>query len=369
MSRGWLRSLPGRNRRERRYLRAEVEALRDRSEAGRGHRAVATRAIGWGHPVIDTTISAITPAGPAYRGLPAHRALARGFDATCAHLWRRPRFPAPRVCWSPAPGQVEAPPIARLSAFVAGLSLEAPPTGTVSDQAPAFLRRCALALVPRCRAPAAEAARTTAEVVAIALDQPEAAAALDVALVWCADHGLNASTFAARVAASTGAGLPAVVGAGLAALSGPKHGTASAGVQAFFDRIAQECDGDFGPALATREVVTELRARKQAPPGLGHPLYPGGDPRGQDLVRRARSREADGFIAAVADTLATLGCPAPDLDFGLVAHTRALRLPDRAPPMLFALGRMAGWMAHMIEERERGQLIRPRSRYVGPPIR
>ena len=359
VSRGWLQSLPGRNRRERRYLRSEVEALRDRAEAGKGHKAVATRAIGWGHPVIDTAISAFTPDGPAYRGVLARDLIPRGFDATCAHLWGLPALPRAHAPWQPAPAHPT--PIPRLAAVVAQVGLE-PPTSPA-----AFLRRCALSLVPPDRARAATTSPTIAGIVALALDAP--VEPIDAALVWCADHGLNASTFAARVAASTGAALPAVVGAGLAALSGPGHGTASVAVQAFLHDVATECTDGWGPELATREVVSRLHAAGLAPPSLGHPLYPGGDPRGTDLLARARALAGGRFVGVVADTLASLGSPPPDLDFGLVALCRALALPDHAPPTLFAIGRMAGWIAHMHEERSRGQLIRPRSRYIGPPIR
>ena len=367
VSRGWLRSLPGENRRQRRYLQSEVEALRARSEAGRGHRAVATGAIGWGHPVIDTAVGAITPEGPAYRGLPAAHWVERGFDATCAALWSVPRLPQVELPeplpLDPLPAAAPSP-IAQLLATTATLGLRWDATLPPPVQATLLVRASALALVPPRRRAAAAARTSLAGVVAVAVGCPDQVAPIDAALVWCADHGLNASTFAARVAASTGAPLPAVVCAGLAALSGPRHGTASVAVHAFLDGVSAECTDGWGPALATREVVARLQAEGRTPPSLGHPLYPRGDPRAADLLARARQLDPSPFVARVVATLAEQGSPPPDLDFGLVALTRALELPRVAPQVLFAIGRMAGWLAHAEEERARGAVIRPRSRYV-----
>jgi citrate synthase len=104
-------------------------------------------------------------------------------------------------------------------------------------------------------------------------------------------------------------------------------------------------------------------------PGFGHPLYPNGDPRAVLLMRLA---ESSGHEAAcrVMRNLRKAGTEIlhdlPNLDFGLAAITRAFRLPDQAPVLLFALGRTIGWIAHAIEEYASGHLIRPRARYVGP---
>ncbi len=361
VSRGWLRSLPGHNRRERRYLRSEVEGLKRRSQSQKGHEAVAAGAMGWGQPVIDTAVGAITPDGPAYRGVRARDGLRRGFEAACALLWQEERVAATGVRWRAAPGDGEA--IGRLLAFISQ-----PGADPGADHLH-VLRACALSLVPAARARAAEQAPTLAEVLALSVDRPDLRADFDAALVWCADHGLNASTFAVRVAASTGAGRSAVLAAGLATLSGPRHGTAANGVLDWFDAIEAECTDGWGPELATRELLDRLEAKGGSPPGLGHPLYPHGDPRGRDLLERSGRGPEGAFGLAVARVLAERGYPPPDLDFGLAALTRAHKLPRDTPQRLFAIGRMAGWLAHMDEQQQRGALIRPRSRYVGPLLR
>jgi len=173
------------------------------------------------------------------------------------------------------------------------------------------------------------------------------------ALVLLADHELNASTFAVRVAASTGSSLAAASLAGLAALSGPLHGGMAARVEMFVDEAQRR-----GAAKA----VAERLAQGSATPGFGHPLYPDGDPRAAALL------DAFKVPALLADlrreTEAATG-QAPNIDFALVAMARTLALPADAPFSLFAVGRMAGWHAHAIEQLQTGKLIRPRARYVG----
>jgi citrate synthase len=181
------------------------------------------------------------------------------------------------------------------------------------------------------------------------------AAALRRALVLCADHELNASTFAVRIVASTGASLAACLTAGLAALSGPLHGGATERVEALVDEV--EWAGD-----AWRVVEERLR-RGDPLPGFGHPLYPAGDPRCAALLAAAA---LDGRVAALAVAGERIGGRPPNLDFGLVALRRSLGLPRGAALALFAIGRLAGWIAHALEQQATGKLLRPRARYVGP---
>ncbi|HEX3345775.1 MAG TPA: citrate/2-methylcitrate synthase, partial [Polyangiaceae bacterium] len=170
------------------------------------------------------------------------------------------------------------------------------------------------------------------------------------ALVLSAEHDLNASTFAARVAASTGADLYAVVGAGVATLSGPKHGGMTDRVDAIFR-------AGFSPGEASI-------------PGFGHPLYRHGDPRTLPLLAAARERASRGSeleaVFAGIDAMAARRRLAPTLDVGLAATSLALGLAPGLASMLFALGRTAGWIAHALEQYGIGELIRPRARYVGP---
>ncbi|MCZ7680229.1 MAG: hypothetical protein M5U28_16265 [Sandaracinaceae bacterium] len=214
------------------------------------------------------------------------------------------------------------------------------------------------------RARAALAEPRCARALAVALGaRPSAAtaAAVDRALVVSADHELNVSTFAARVVASSGADLYACLTAALAALSGPAHGGMTDRVEAFLAELAR-------PEDAAR-VVRERLARGDPLVGFGHPLYPAGDPRAAFLLEHAErlAPRAPTVRRAIAlcDAVRLAGAGEPTLDYGLVAIAAAARLPPGSGVALFAIGRMAGWIAHVREQRALGQLLRPRARYVG----
>jgi len=215
------------------------------------------------------------------------------------------------------------------------------------------------------RAQQALRAETVARSVLVAFGQRprrDAERALDRTLVLCADHELNPSTFAARVAASTGADLYACVSAALAALSGPLHGGAC-------DRV-ETLVAEAGPAARAGKALDERLRRGDAVPGFGHPLYPRGDPRARLLLRTAqalRSRSPElKTLLAIVDAMSGRGREAPTLDAGLVAVAAALGLPRGAAVGLFAVGRTAGWIAHALEQQAAGFVLRPRARYVGP---
>jgi citrate synthase len=177
-------------------------------------------------------------------------------------------------------------------------------------------------------------------------------------LVLLADHELNASTFVGRCIASTGATPYAVVSGALAALSGRRHGGASAAAEALFRELGES---DPLPALAAR------LARGEALPGLGQPLYPEGDPRALALAEAiiAARPDAGKRVAAVAVAAMRLTRQYPNVDFALGGAASALGLPQGAALGLFLVARSVGWIAHAIEQYESGVLIRPRARYTG----
>lgn len=178
-------------------------------------------------------------------------------------------------------------------------------------------------------------------------------------LVLLADHELNASTFVARCVASTGATPYAVVVAALAALSGRRHGGASARAEALFREIGEAADPL--PVMAAR------LARGDDLPGLGQPLYPDGDPRAGAILASiaAAAPAAQPRIAAAAAAARRLTGQYPNVDFALAAVVAALGLPEGAALALFVVGRTVGWIAHAIEQYDSGVLIRPRARYTG----
>jgi citrate synthase len=184
-------------------------------------------------------------------------------------------------------------------------------------------------------------------------DDPRAPDLLRRALVLCADHELNASTYAARVAASAGASLPASLLAGLSTLSGTRHGGLTDRCRAWMAAVDD--------ALAAEQPMP-LPATGAPPPGFGHPLYPDGDPRTEEVLRHCPLPRR--WRPVLRQVLAETGVH-PTLDFALAHLERELRLPAGAGLGLFAVGRTAGWLAHIFEQRETGRLIRPRAAVDG----
>ena len=198
-------------------------------------------------------------------------------------------------------------------------------------------------------------------------------AALDTYLVTVADHGLNASTFAARVTASTQAGLTSAVLAGLSALKGPLHGGAPGPVIEMLDEI--------GVKENARRWIEDALARGDRLMGFGHRVYRVRDPRA-DALKAAVRRMGIGsdrlpgrldFAEAVeAAALAILKNHKPDrsletnVEFYTALLLESLAFPPSAFTCVFAMGRVAGWIAHAREQLAGGRLIRPASVYVGP---
>ncbi|TPI35474.1 citrate synthase/methylcitrate synthase [Mesorhizobium sp. B3-1-9] len=201
---------------------------------------------------------------------------------------------------------------------------------------------------------------------------PALAGALDSYLVTVCDHGLNASTFATRVVASTQAGLTSAVLAGLGALKGPLHGGAPGPVIEMLDAI--EASGG-ATAWLRNEIAHGRRIM-----GFGHRIYRVRDPRADALkavVRQLCSRNETGSRLAFAETveqaaLEVLRIAKPqrsiqtNVEFYTALLLEAVGFPEEAFSNVFAAGRVAGWIAHAREQQATGRLIRPQSRYVGP---
>lgn len=205
---------------------------------------------------------------------------------------------------------------------------------------------------------------------------PGEAEALDAYLVTIVDHGLNASTFAARVAASTLAGLASAALAGVSALKGPLHGGAPGPVIEMLDAI-----GSPDQATAWLEAALDRGDRLM---GFGHRIYRVRDPRADALKRAigvlAQSSDvlpgrlalAEAVEAAALDILKRRKPNRPlntNVEFYTAVLLEALGFPHEAFTCVFATGRIAGWIAHAREQVISGRLIRPQSRYVGPDPR
>lgn len=375
VSRGLIRCIETGGR-ARLYVADDVARVAARSAARRGHAAVAVSALRFGDPVLDSAITSVADERIAYRGVPLNDLLARDapFEAVAELL-----FDAATVPVWPAPARLgaqklppDAPLLYRLIVALPALALADPARhvgqeAREHDRARRLLGSLTDALcrraTPRTRGNERGASATAppiAERVAHAFaprgDLAEHTRLVNAALVAVADHELNVSAFAARVAASAGADLYAAVGAALYAFSGPRHGAASERVAALVDECARS---------RTARVVETRLARGEALVGFGHPLYPNGDPRTEPLLSRAARSPSAAPVLELVRVVERMTGEKPTVDLALVAVSRALSAPPGFATALFALGRTAGFIAHVLEQRRDGALLRPRARYVG----
>jgi len=371
VSRGLLESRPGRDHRSRVYLRRDVERLAQRKRLGRGPARGAAQSLDRGLPVLETRISLIRPDGPYYRGRSAVGMVRAGatLEDTARLLWdcgSQDPFADPPGDW-PRPvaalaGDASLPPVTRAMAAIPLLAAQVPH----SFQADAPTRRAVAATLLRQNAALLVARRPAGPVHRLLADawRPGDGAFAELvraALVLCADHELNVSAFAARVVASTGAHLHATACAGLAALSGPRHGGATARAYALIEQVRQAPD----PA----GFVAARWRRGEDLPGFGHALYPEGDPRAAELLAMLRAAPVPAATLAELETViaaaASVSGRRPNVDFMLASICLAHGLPPAPALSLFAAGRLAGWLAHALEQQALGRLIRPRARYTG----
>jgi len=200
---------------------------------------------------------------------------------------------------------------------------------------------------------------------------PARVAALDAYLVTVSDHGMNASTFAARVVASTGSDLTSSVVAAIGALKGPLHGGAPGPVLDMLDAITE-------PSRAIEWLESELAAGRRIM-GMGHRIYRVRDPRAAVLESAIERLEQSGLKTqrlvlaraverAAASVLAAKYPNRPlaaNVEFYTAVLLDAVGLPRTLFTPMFAVGRVVGWVAHVDEQRATGRLIRPASKYVG----
>jgi len=199
---------------------------------------------------------------------------------------------------------------------------------------------------------------------------PQHVDAVDAYFVSAAEHGMNASTFTARVIASTGADVAAALSGAIGAMSGPLHGGAPARVLPMLERVEQTGDA--------RKVVTDILDRKERMMGFGHRVYRAEDPRARVLRRTCQELDAPRFEAASAleqAALTELRERRPDhpietnVEFWAAVILDFAEVPPHMMPALFSCARTAGWAAHIMEQKKTGRLVRPSARYVGPEPR
>jgi citrate synthase len=366
VSRGLIRSTPDpANGKSSLYAAADIQTLIARKKQSRRPRAAAAAALDYGLPVLKTRITHFEGNHCFYRGRDAV-ALSRKatLEEAARLLWDsgehdpfpEVRFDPRRVTGWAATAKVSATDRATDRAMML-LSLLTPhevtPSGKPGPHAFQAAANLLAAVTVSIVGTATAYAGPVHRVVASAWRRPKAAEIIRRALVLLADHELNASTFAVRVVASTGAGLTHCTIAGLAAMSGPRHGGATERLRALLDEI---------DACADAEGVIEARLnRGETIPGFGNSVYPDADPRGAELMAGVK---LDRTMAAALQAARELAGGEPNVDFGLLAIERTFDLPRGAALALFALGRSVGWIAHAFEQRAAGTLIRPRAEFV-----
>ena len=368
VSRGMIRSEAAGGRR-RRYRAEDVRRLKERKRRRRDPDLAVEGALHWGTPVMESAITLIEDDRLYYRGQDVV-ALAAGstIEEVAALIWTGD--PASSVeLFPPEPPQLSPriraalggglPPVEALQVLLSLAGAEDP---AAYDLRPAAVARTGVRILRLMASVAAGgAASGVAETLALGWGAHDAGDLIDPALVLCADHELPVSTFVARCVASSEATPYAAVVAGLSAMGGVKHGGQVELVEAFLREV--EASG------GAREAIAGRLRRGERIPGFGHSLYPGGDPRGAELLRLVKaaypSSPQVARCATVAEEALELMGERATLDFGLVTLARALGLPPGGAVALFAIGRTVGWIGHAIEQYESGSLIRPRARYVG----
>ena len=331
------------------YRGDDVRRLAQRAAGRRRQDAVAAQAMQWGDPVLRTSISTVAEGRLLYRGYDAcDLAETATLEDIAALLWQAPCKLSAHVSLAESNGLAGAFVALARRAAVA-MPVPRSPTGQAGE-ASAVFSTLAEALAGEVQPGEALHMR-----LARHWHRPDAADIIRRALVLLADHELTASTFAVRVAVSTGASIWAGALAGLATLNGPRHGLASREVAALAE--------DIGYAPGSAEVaLRDWLGEGRHVPGTGHQLYPEGDVRALALL--ARFTPPDHFTALQQAAEAITG-EAVNVDFALASLVAAYDLPRDAPLTLFALARCVGWLAHAIEQIASGQIIRPRAQYVG----
>jgi citrate synthase len=199
---------------------------------------------------------------------------------------------------------------------------------------------------------------------------PKAARAIDTYWICTAEHGLNASTFAARIVASTGADCGAALSSAVGALSGPLHGGAPAYVKPMLEEVAAMGDPE-------KWVSDTLDSGKRIM-GFGHRIYRAEDPRSRILKETARELGSPQIEIAERleeAALAELERRHPErplktnVEYYSAVVLDIAEIPPPLAPAMFACSRVAGWSAHILEQKRTGRLFRPNARYIGPASR
>lgn len=374
VSRGMLDSVPGLTARQRSYRLSDLIRLR---QSNRGYKASDNEDSTWTGPVIKSAITEIRDDGHYYRGVSAIELAKNGtaFEDVAELLWEtsgdieswqgQEPLPIPAHL---ADAAAEVDSLDLLKGLLVAAEMSDPVPGRLTADGIFETARRLIVTMPRAivtdRGQNFPDTTSIAENLLFALtgdSSKERASLVNCALVLCADHELNASALAARIAASCDASLYSCLLSALSTFSGTSHGSAS--------RRAEDIVGSSLKFDTTRAWLNDYLRKFEHIPGFGTELYSGGDPRARLLIEMAHSAsDRDPRLARLEEIVACirelLGLE-PNLDFGLAAMSYALHLPPGSGTTIFAVSRTAGWIAHAAEQRSYGGSIRPRARYIG----
>jgi len=355
--------------RQRLYLAEDVQTLAARKVQRRDPAKVARDALHWGTPMLESALTLITENTLYYRGYDAIKlARAHTLEEVAALLWTgsleqaQQLFATKPLLASRMWPSADAP-LPTLQRLQVALALAATDDLRAYDFHPEAVAQTGARILWLMAAVAASAGTLDTSIAGTLAQawQPGTAALLNAALVLCADHELNTSSFSARVVASAEASPYAVVLAGLAALEGFKHGGQTKQATAFLREVAE--------LSRVRLVLAERLRRGERLPGFGHRLYPDRDPRAVALLSMLAEAYPTSPALALAQAIireaTAITSGAPTIDFALAVLEHTLQLPYGTGLTLLALGRTAGWIGHALEQYQGQRLIRPRARYIG----
>lgn len=392
VSRGLIRPAPRHGAQASLYHREDIEALRSGGRSSHGSTEQGERTTRWSQSsTLQTAITTIRSDGPYYRGKSAVdlARMQRPFEDCVDLLWNGV-LPSAWLPWRPA----QCPELfdhiserfASIAKHASNWQLLALITQSYSASvgrnpehvlgAPILAGRYliqmlapSLGLLCNQQAyPVSKTSESIAHIIAASLGvQPhnELLQALNACLTLSADHELAPATFTARIAASAGADVFSCVSSALGAFDGPLTGYG-----------CNESERMLYSAKSASDYVKQLKKftiRKEFIPGYNHPLYPEGDPRASYLLDMVRSLSSSQTSRAILDYIDAGNSELeahPSLATGLAAVCAAFNLPRESPGTIMAIGRVAGWLAHVFEQRLDGQmLIRPHTKYIGPPYK
>ena len=359
VSRGRIRSKPlPEDPRRSLYRSEDVHRLAERRRGRKRDSVVAADTIRWGLPIMRSGISTIVDGRLLYRGRDAAELSETAtLEEVAALLWQM-NFDTSASSLDETKlsrHQSQSSPLERLfTVFAIQAANDLPSSG----RSTAILQQEAFALLQLFHNTILDVPSSSApmhERVASAWQKPRASDVIRRVLVLLADHELNASAFATRVAASTGAPLSAAVLAGLSTLIGPRHGRAATAATTIIAQARQ---------IGAEATIKDLLRQGAQFHLFGHPLYgETGDIRASALLKHL---ELPAPYRDLEQSAADILGEKPNVDFALAAVTEIYGLPSDAPLLLFALARIAGWLAHALEQADSGSLIRPRAEFTPP---